>query len=290
MEIVVAQSKDAAVHVADAEMIAAFPSTMPDFSKAPHLKWVHSFSAGVDRVLTPFIKESDILVSNSSGIHRTPIAEHLIGFMLMFTRGFYRTFRNQEKHIWQKDESLGELRGKQVLIVGAGEIGMEAGRLAHCLGAHVHAVARSQKEKPAFIERMGTAADLNAMLPDADFIVIALPHTRETHHYFDIQKFKRMKQTGVIMNIGRGGIINEEDLIAALREKRIFGAALDVTEQEPLPPDSPLWDMENVIITPHHSGLSDQYMDRAITLFCENLQAFLAGKELPTQVDKSLGY
>ena len=281
---------EAEPHVEDADIIAGFPATIPDVSNALRLTWVHSFSAGVDRVLTPYVKESDIILSNSSGIHATPIAEHLIGFMLIFTRGFYRTFQNQQKHEWGKDESLGELRGKRVLIAGAGEIGMETARLAAAFGARVSAITRSRKEKPAFIEEMGVTADLDAMLSDADFVVIALPHTDETHHFFDSSKFRVMKPTAVIMNIGRGGIINEQDLIAALNEKRLFGAALDVTEQEPLPAESPLWDMEHVIITPHHSGLSDQYMNRAIALFTKNLYAFLAGKPLPTQVDKRLGY
>src|SRR6185503_16414063 len=128
------------------------------------------------------------------------------------------------------------------------------------------------------------------MLPHADFVVITLPHTSETHHLFNRAKFKRMKKTAVVVNIGRGGIIKESDLAEALREGDIAGAMLDVTEKEPLPAESPLWDMENVIITPHHSGLSHRYMDRAIELLCKNIKAYLAKKPLLTEVDKKLGY
>lgn len=289
-QVVVTLAEGAEKHLMDTDIVAAFPTVMPDFSKMPNLKWVHSFSAGVDRVLTEYIKDSNILISNSSGIHKTPIAEHIIGFMLMFTRRFYHTFQNQQKHIWEKDYTLGELYNKNVLIVGAGEIGMEAARLAHAFGAHVMAVTRSQKPKPDFVDAMGLDADLNTMLHLADFVVISLPHTPETHHFFDARRFALMKPDAVIINIGRGSIINEQDLIEALRQNVIGGAALDVTEKEPLPPDSPLWNMENVIITPHHSGLSDQYMNRAIDLFCKNLSAFLKGQSLLTEVNKDLGY
>lgn len=288
--IMVGSKEDAAKHLGDVEIVAGFPMTIPDVSKASRLRWIHSFSAGVDSVLTPFVKKSKILLSNSSGIHATPIAEHLVGFILMFIRGFYGTFENQTKRLWKKNEMIGELRGKHVLIVGAGEIGMETARLLHPFGAYISATTRRPKQKPRFIDEMGKASDLDKMLPRADFILVTLPYTDATHHLFDRKKFKRMKKTAVIMNIGRGGIINEKDLVGALRRKDIFGAALDVTEEEPLSSKSPLWNMKNVIITPHHSGLSDQYMNRAIDLFCKNIKAYRARKELPTEVDKALGY
>lgn len=128
------------------------------------------------------------------------------------------------------------------------------------------------------------------MLPKADFVVIAAPYTKETHHWFGMREFRRMKRSAVLINIARGAIVHEKELIAALKKKIIAGAGLDVAEEEPLSPKSPLWSMENVIITPHHSGLSEKYMDRAIELLCKNLKAFLAGKKLVTGVDKSRGY
>jgi phosphoglycerate dehydrogenase-like enzyme len=137
---------------------------------------------------------------------------------------------------------------------------------------------------------MGTLDDLNSWLRHADYVVITLPHTKDTHHLFDRDKFVLMKKSARIINIGRGGIISETDLIEALRGGVIAGAGLDVTEVEPLPESSPLWDMPNVIITPHHSGLSHKYMDRAVELLCKNIEAYLAHKPLPTEVNKELGY
>ncbi len=287
---IVTDLKRAAAAVLDADVIAGFPWMIPPLGKARKLKWLHSFSAGVDRVLTDETKRLPVIVSNSSGVHATPIAEHLIGFILIFTRGFHRTLRNQLRRRWQKDETISELRGKTVLIVGLGDIGTEAARLAHAFGARVIAVARTKRVKPDFVDMLGTVRSLDALLPKADFVAICLPHTKETHHLFDMRKFREMKRTAILMNIGRGGIVQEKDLIRALQQKVIAGAALDVTEKEPLPRTSPLWNMENVIITPHHSGLSEKYMDRAVALFCRNMRAFIKGERLPNLVDKKLGY
>lgn len=291
IEIVeVSDSAAALTHASDADIIAGFPATIPPLTNAKNLKWLHSFSAGVDRVLRPEVLASPIVVSNSSGIHATPIAEHVIGFMLLFTRRFYQTFKNQQNHIWNKDDTIAELRGKTVLIVGMGAIGTEVARLVHAFGASALALARARRSKPAFVKELKTADALPRLLPKADFVVVALPHTKDTQHFFGTREFRRMKQTAVIINIGRGPLINERELINALQKKVIGGAGLDVTETEPLPGESPLWDMENVIITPHHSGLSEKYMDRAVELFCENLRAFARGKPLRTLVDKKLGY
>ena len=289
-EVVVATPEEAKEHYADAEIIATFPLRAPDISLLPKAKWLHSFSAGVDRILTPAVAASDIHLTNSSGVHATPIAEHIMATLLIFTRSFHKTFQRQQKHEWEKDQSLSELRGKNILIVGLGEIGKETARLTHAFGAHVHAVSRSGKDKPEFVERLEKSDQLDAMLPSADFVVITLPYTEETHHLFDKNKFALIKPSAIIINIGRGGIIKEADLIDALKKKIIAGAGLDVFEKEPLPAESELWDMEQVIITPHHSGLSHKYMDRAIEWLCKNLEAYLNGQVLPSEVDKKLGY
>jgi D-2-hydroxyacid dehydrogenase (NADP+) len=288
---IVAETPDASkAYFAKAEMVAAFPRRIPAFTDLPRARWLHSFSAGVDEVLTPEIIASKIVISNSSGIHATPIAEHVLGSILMFVRGFHRTMRNQDKGIWKKDDDLGELRGSNVLVVGFGAIGQEVARICSAFGAHVSAVARIPKKKPAFIDTLVPIKRLDTMLVNADFVVITLPYTKETHHLFDRSKFKCMKASAIVVNIGRGSIIKESDLVETLQRKNIAGAALDVTEVEPLPPTSPLWNMENVLITPHHSGLSHKYMDRAVDLLCKNIKAYLVKKRLPTQVDKKLGY
>ncbi|MDZ4296081.1 MAG: D-2-hydroxyacid dehydrogenase [Patescibacteria group bacterium] len=289
---VTADMKRALAELADADVIAGFPfylAHLPLVTMA-ELKWAHSFSAGMDRVLTPEVARSALRLSNSSGIHATPIAEHVIGFMLLFTRKFVRSLENQKAHRWERDETLSEVSGKTVLVVGLGDIGMEVARLAHAFGATVLAVARTRKVRPDFVRELGTAARLPRMLARADFVVVALPYTKATHHYIGADELRLMKRTAILINIGRGALVDEKALITALQRKRIAGAALDVTEIEPLPSESPLWEMENVLITPHHSGLSEKYMDRAVERFCVNLRAFLKGEKLPNEVDKRLGY
>jgi len=277
-------------NLVDADIIAGSPWVIPPIKEAKKLKWIHSFSAGMDRVLTPGVLKSQIILSNSSGIHATPIAEHVLGFMLIFTRRFYDTFKNQQKKIWEKSQYLTEVRDKTVLVVGLGNIGTEVARLTSCIGAKVIAVKQSLNNKPKFIDKLYGINDLTKALPKADFVVLSLPLTRETYHLFGMKKFRKMKKSAIIINIGRGGLINEKELIKALEDKIIGGAGLDVTEEEPLPRDSMLWDMENVVLTPHHSGWSEKYMDRAIDLFCVNLKAYLANKPLPNLVDKTRGY
>ncbi|HEY4527268.1 MAG TPA: D-2-hydroxyacid dehydrogenase [Candidatus Paceibacterota bacterium] len=290
LDVVIATPEEAKWRCADAEIIAAFPMRMPPLKSVPRAKWLHSFSAGVDTILTPEVATSPVLLTNSSGVHATPIAEHIIGFVLLFTREFQKTFRNQQKHVYEESQTLSEVCGKEILIVGLGEIGKATARFAKTFGAHVTAVSRSGKNKPEFVDQLEASDKLDQLLPSADFVVITLPHTDETHHLFDREKIQKMKRSAVLINIGRGGIIKESDLIDALSVGTIAGAALDVFETEPLPPTSPLWDMPNVIITPHHSGLSHKYMDRAIDLLIENLRAYVKGKALPNLVDKQLGY
>lgn len=289
-ELVVATPEEAPAHYGEAEMVASFPARMPSIEALPKAKWLHSFSAGVDRILTPAVAASDVTLSNSRGVHAVPIAEHIIGLMLIFSRGFYDTFRRQEQHRWQKAPILGELRDSTVLIVGLGEIGSQAARLSHAFGARVLAVVRTAREAPEYVERLGTSGELDLMLPEADYVVITLPHTSETHHLFNTERLARMKRSAVLVNIGRGGLVDEAALVTALRAGVIRGAGLDVTETEPLPPESPLWELSNVVITPHHSGLSARYMERAVELLAKNFGAYLAGEPLPTQVNKQLGY
>jgi len=289
IEVTVAEdAADAASHVPQAEVMVGVFSLLPPVKKAINLKWVHGFGVGADGLEAKIIT-SPILVSNSSGVAAIPIAEHILTFLLMFTKKVYATFVNQQQKNWEK-QNLTELYGKTVLIVGLGHIGKEAARLVSCMGAKVMAIDQAQKEKPDFVEILKTKEEFNELLPLADFVVICVPLTKETHHLFGAEKFKQMKSTAVLVNIGRGAIVHEKELIDALENKVIAGAALDVQEIEPLPQDSPLWSMENVIITPHHSQSSERYMDRAIDLFCENLKAYLKGERLPNLIEKERGY
>jgi len=277
-------------HLKDADIIAGSPWVIPQIKEAQKLKWIHSFSAGMDRVLTPEVLKSQIILSNSSGIHATPIAEHVLAFILIFTRRFRVALKNQQQKIWSRDQDLTELRDKTVLVVGLGNIGTEIARLASCFGAKVIGIKQNANNKPDFVSKAYTVNQLEGILPKADFVILCLPLTSRTHRLFNMKKFKLMKKSAVLINIGRGALVNEKELIEALDKKIIRGAGLDVTEEEPLSDKSKLWEMENVVITPHHSGWSEKYMDRAIDLFCVNLKAYLANQPPPNLVDKTKGY
>ena len=281
----------AELQLVDAEVVAGISQALPSsYEKAQNLKWIQTFSAGVDRVLTSEIIKRDIMISNIAGSQDSPIAEHILGFLLMFTKKFYVSFKDQTSKTWERDVEATELREKTVVIVGLGNIGKEAARLLSCVGARVYGVDQEGAEKPEYVEALYGPDEWEHVLPLADFVVLCLPHTEKTHHLFGREKFAIMKNTAVLVNIARGGLVHERDLIDALQQKVIAGAALDVMEHEPLAQDSPLWDMEHVVLTPHRAGHSEKYMDRAIDIFCINLKSYLAGEQLPNFVDKQKGY
>lgn len=283
---------DAERHIADADIIAGYPGILAgiDIKAARKLQWLHSFSAGVDRIVTPELIASPIVLSNSSGIHATPIAEHTVGFLLVWVRQFMEAFRTQERHEWKKLNAT-ELRGKTVFIVGLGAIGTELARLLQPFGANVVGVVReTRREAPPYVDRTIMNRELDDALPEADFVCLCLPHAPETHHRFGAVQFSKMRKTAAITNIGRGPVIDEEALVQALNDKQIAGALLDVTYIEPLGKESALWDMPNVFITAHYSGLSEKYMDRAIDRLILNLKAYRAGESLPNLVNKEAGY
>lgn len=277
-------------HLKDSDVIAGIEPDIPPIKNAKNLKLIHVFSAGVSYVLTKDVVKSSVLVTNSAGFNAIPVAEHALGLILNFTRKFYDTFQKQQKKIWKKNQYVTELNGKIVLVVGLGHIGSEIARLASSFGAKVIAVKQNINNKPVFVNKLFKIDQLEQVLPKADFVVLSLPLTPKTRHLFDMKKFKLMKKSAVLINIGRGGVVNEKELILSLKKKIIAGAGLDVTEEEPLSKDNPLWDMENVIITPHHAGWSEKFMDRGIDIFCLNLKAYLKNKPLPNLVDKKRGY
>jgi phosphoglycerate dehydrogenase-like enzyme len=260
-------------------------------ARAPRLKWLQMMSAGVDRLRDTEIWRSQIMITGVSGIHATPIGEFVLELMLMFVKGAPRCFEMKQKHEWQRFPPT-VLRGKTVGIVGLGHIGREVARLAKAFGMRVIATRRSAKKQGTarHVDRLLPAGQLPSLLKESDFVVVATPHTAETHHFIGERELRLMKPTAYIINIARGGIIDEKALIKALDEKWISGAGLDVTEREPLPTESRLWDFPNVILSPHVSGGHEDYMVHATGLFCENLRRFLAGKRLRNIIDRKKGY
>ncbi len=257
---------------------------------APRLRWVHSTGAGVDRLLFPEILEREILLTTSSGIHHW-LVEHVLAVMLALSRRLHLAVRNQIQHRWERGLRMegDEIAGQTLGILGLGAIGTELASKAHALGMRVIGTKRTPAPIPG-VEHVLPPDGLTDVLREADAVVVALPLTAATRGLIGEPELRTMKPTAVLINIARGPIVQERVLIQALQERWIAGAALDVFEQEPLPAESPLYDLENVIITPHVSGASPHYMDRAVPVFCENLAAYLQGRPLRNMVDKRRGY
>lgn len=293
----------------DEEILYCF---MPprDLIVAPRLKWVQLHSAGINQLTNSHhpILQSPIRVTTSSGIHATPIGEFAVTMMLALARKVPLMTRLQERAEWTQHRwkmfLATELRGKTLGIVGYGSIGRETARIAkQGFGMRVFALTRSGDKKdrgyaePGVGDPQGELPDgwfarahLRLMLALSDFVLIATPLTEETRNLIGEAELRAMKPTAFIVNIARGGIIDEAALIRALKEKWIAGAGLDVFEKEPLPGESELWKLENAIIAPHISSATPHYDDRATDLFCENLRRYLRGRELLNLVNKELAY
>lgn len=250
------------------------------------LKWINSFSAGVNPIMESSIRNLPVKLTNAKGIHGKTMALTTMGYMINFMRYFPELQRRQQKHIWSKqfDIQPKEAEGTTVAVIGAGAIGSEVGRLSKAMGMRVLGVKRTVTPLEYFDE-VYSNEEIDQVLAQADFVVIVTPLTDATRHMFNRDRFKAMKSDAVLINIARGAIVKEDDLIEALRSGEIGGAALDAVYNEPLPEDSPLWDMENVIITPHYSADSALYIERAMDLFCENLKLFEAGEPLINEID-----
>lgn len=274
--------------IPDVDILIAGTFDEDILKKARRLKWVHTLAAGVDRLLFPEFVESDIVLTNSSGVHPIPISEHVFGMMLMFSRKLHESVRNQLQKEWLRPQPQ-ELYGKTLGIIGFGSIGERIGELGKCMGMYVIGLKKNICHTDTAHEII-PPEKLKNLLTRSDFVVISLPLTRETEYLFKFEEFQAMKDTSYLINISRGKIICEKDLIRALKNKDIAGAGLDVFEEEPLPDTSPLWEMDNVILTPHYAGSTPEYFNRAINIFCDNLTRFLKGEPLINMVDKRNQY
>jgi phosphoglycerate dehydrogenase-like enzyme len=293
--------------VTDAEIYYAI-SGVPHPEQAPNLRWVQTHSAGVDHLRDHPFWDSDVTITTTSGIHATNMAQYVMAQILAWANRVPRWLHYQAQGEWpdKRWERFvpDELRGKTLGIAGYGSIGRQIARLAKCFGMTVLATKRNVKvlEDQDYMladtgdpggnlaARIYPGEATRSMVSECDYVVIALPLTDRTHHLFDREMFRAMKSNAFLINIGRGEIINEEDLVRALKKGRIAGAGLDVFETEPLPEDSPLWTMENVIISPHVSGFTPSYDERAVDLFTENLRRYLAGDPLLNVVNREEGY
>lgn len=257
--------------------------------RATSLRWMHTASAGVENLLSDTIKERGISFTNSAGVHAIPIAEWVLHALLMIVKRGPRMLAAQHEHRWERDVEFDELGGKTLTILGAGGIGQEIARRAAGFGMRIWGSNRSGHEVEGF-ERIVSGEDWRDLLPETDFLAIATPLTAETKHLVGERELAALPDHAWLINIARGAIVDEPALMMALRNGVIAGAALDTFEKEPLPSESPLWTLPNVLISPHNSGSSPRSTDRVVDLFIDNLQRFVADKELRNLVDLEAGY
>jgi phosphoglycerate dehydrogenase-like enzyme len=283
--------------LADAEVLFTSTVIPPDLTvSAPGLRWVQITAAGVEGLLNGELAGSGVTITSASGIHAIPIGEYVMGAMLALAKGLPAAMRAKGERTW-RPYLAEELHGKTVGILGLGAIGSYVARLAKADGMRVLAVRRSAQGRMsggeaglADVDELLPPSELPYLLSQADYVVTAVPLTPESRGLIGERELRAMRPTARLINISRGAVIDEAALVRALKEGRIAAAALDVFEKEPLPPESELWGMENVILTPHISGGTPVYMERAVALFCDNLRRYLAGEPLRNAVDFQRGY
>lgn len=280
----------------DVDIFVGYSLRPQQFLLAKKLKWIHSTAAGVGQLMFPELKASSVGVTNASGIHTVPMAEHILGTLVALARHFPDCVRYQAAHhwaqqeIWDKPLRPRELAGQTLLIIGFGAIGRELARRVRPLGMQIWAMTRSGTGDASLADRILPVAQLDAVIYQADYVVLAAPETPETHHMIGAKQLAAMKPTAYLINVARGTLVDEAALIEALEKRAIAGAALDVTSEEPLPAESPLWGLENVFITPHMSAASEYLWDRQTDLLLQNLERWFSGRELINRVDLQRGY
>ena len=280
--------------LADVDVLFTLP-VVPDLpARAPRLRWVHFISAGVDHVMTPELVRSPIRVTDSGGITSAGMAEYVLGVMLLFAKRLWTYEQQKRRREWRKEDVIPvELHGHTVGILGVGAIGQEVARLAKAFGMRVLGVRRGATARETGVgdvDEMLPSSALHDMLGRSDYVVIALPATKDTERLFGERELRAMKPSAYLVNVGRGSVVDEPALVRALKENWIAGAGLDVFSHEPLPPESELWGLPNVYMTPHVSGNLMGVESPIIALFGENLRRYLAGEPLKNLVNKEAGY
>ena len=287
---------EALARIPDADVAFGARFTPDHLAAARRLRWIHSPAAGVGNLLFPEMVSSPVELTNNRGNSSGTIAEHVIAVTLALLRGLPLAWRRQTERVWAQDEinagpAMRTLRESRVLVVGLGSIGGAVARLASAFGAHVVGVRRrADQPAPAGVAAVVAPAGLATELPLADVVVVAAPDTSETVRLIGSSELTLMKDDAVLVNVGRGSLIDETALVRTLETGRLRGAALDVFEHEPLAAASPLWARHDVLVTPHVAGFHKDHWDIVVGTFTENLRRFAAGKPLVNRVDKEAGY
>lgn len=291
----VAVTRDRAEIAALLDSVAIAAGSLPPdlVVRAPALRWYQQWAAGSDWLLRhPEAAGRDFLLTSASGVHAVPISEQIIGALLMFARGLHRAVRAQARGEWWRPEpaELFELPGKTMLIIGVGAIGSRTAELAAALGMRVEGIRRHPERPTSGLAALYGPDQLRERLAQADVVVLTVPLSAETRRMIGPAELDAIKPGAYLINIGRGGTVDEPALIRAILAGRVAGAALDVFAEEPLPADSPLWSLDQVILTAHYSGATPHYDERALAIFLDNLERFQAGRPLRNLVDKASGY
>ncbi|WMM26396.1 phosphoglycerate dehydrogenase [Tissierella sp. MB52-C2] len=276
--------------IKDIDLMVCFdPFDKIDISLFPNLKWIQLSSAGINHVPIDKVLSQNILLTNNRGGYSIPIAEWIVLKVLEMIKNTKEFYDKQNKKVWKMDTSLMELHGKTVGFIGTGSIASEAAKRLESFGVNIVGINSSGKEAEHFHQTF-SIDEINDVVPKCDFLVIATPYTEKTHHLIDESIFSHMKDGTYLINIARGSIIDEEALINNLKSGKIKKAALDVFEVEPLPEDSPLWQMENVIISPHNSWVSDMNSNKRYEIVYKNMKKYINGEKLVNIVDLKRGY
>ena len=281
----------------DTEIGFLFSLRPEQFKVARNLRWVHSPAAAVHQFLFPELVNSDVALTNAREVHGAVVAEQVMAMILALAKRIPEDVRNQQKHVWAQETLWVERRcpreiaGATLGLVGFGSIGRKVAQHASAMGMQVICVREHPDgPKPEHVHHVLPSSKLDEMLGLADYVVLTPPLTPATRGMISHKQLAKMKHDACLINVGRGPLIDEAALVEALRERRIGGAALDVFDKEPLPADSPFWDLDNLLITPHTAGMTEKLWERHFVQFSENLRRYLAGQPLLHLVDKKRGY
>jgi phosphoglycerate dehydrogenase-like enzyme len=284
-------------YLRDAEIAFAFSLRPEQFKFAQKLHWIHAPTAAVHQLLFTELVKSDVVLTNAHEVHGPVVAEHVIALIFALAKKIPQAARLQQKRIWGQDAMWNdgphprEIAGATLGLIGLGSIGRPVARMAAALGMRVIAVREHpEKEKPDGVAAVYAPPQLDELLSQSHYVVVAAPLTEATRSLINADRLGAMRPDAYLINVGRGPQVDENALADALRSHRIAGAALDVFEQEPLPAESPLWSLESLLITPHTAGLTEKLWQRHYALFAENLRRYLAREPLLFVVDKLKGY
>ncbi len=297
LELVIARDMETYLaNLSDCEILVSWRLKAEHYARCSNLRYLHSPMAGVTQMMFPALVDSEVIVTNATTVHATVVAEQTLAMMFAIARRIPSSVHFQERRYWGQEDywvrplTPTELSGQTLGIVGFGQIGKEIAVRCRALGMRIVALKKNPDRGGELADRVFGIGEMNMLLAEADYLVLCAPDTSENIGMIGAAQLARMKPTAVLLNVARGSLVITDDLLAALRAGTIAGAGLDVTDPEPLPADHPLWTAPNVLITPHLGGCTDRFWPRQMALLRDNLQRYLAGRELLNLVDKKQGY